>query len=177
MSTRDLEPFRGLVIALVVARAANHVIGANGALPWRISADLKFFKSLTVGKPVVMGRKTYESIGRPLPRRTNIVVTRDTAWAADGVVAAHDLPNALALAYEDAHRTGVNEVMVIGGGEIYRQALPQARRIYLTEVHRDYDGDAAFEFDATGWREISRDRHEPETPDGPAFSFVTLEKR
>ena len=164
------------VIALVLARAENGVIGVNGKLPWHISADLQHFKRLTVGKPVVMGRKTFDSIGKPLPRRTNIVVTRDKAWQAAGVVVAHDLQSALAMAYEDAHHSGVDELAVIGGADIYRQALPEARRLYLTEVHRAYDGDTVLALDLSGWREISRERHEAEKADGPAFSFVTLER-
>lgn len=170
-----------ITICLVVARAENGVIGANGKLPWHISADLKHFKALTVGKPVIMGRKTYESIGKPLPRRTNIVVTRDVNWPnldkqADGVVVAHDLPTALALGYEDAHRTGVDEVMVIGGAEIYAQALPQAKRIYLTEVHRAYEGDTKLDLDLSGWEETRRAPHKAETPGEADFSFVTLER-
>ncbi|MBM3513987.1 MAG: dihydrofolate reductase [Alphaproteobacteria bacterium] len=160
-----------IVVSLILARAENGVIGANGKLPWHISADLKQFKALTVGKPVIMGRKTYESIGKPLPRRTNIVVTRNAAWHADGVMVATDLPTALALGYEDAHRTGVDEVMVIGGAEIYTAALSQAKRIYLTEVHRAYDGDARFPFDFAGWREISR---VPLSEGEIEFSFVVL---
>jgi dihydrofolate reductase len=165
-----------VTVSLIVARAENGVIGAGGKLPWHISADLKHFKALTVGKPVVMGRKTYESIGKPLPRRTNIVVTRDRAWTAEGVHVAHDLATALALAYEDAHRTGVDEVMVIGGGDVYAQALPQAKRIHLTEVHGEYRGDATFAVDLSDWQERDRTTHAPETPGGPAYSFVTLER-
>ena len=162
-------------ITFVVARAANGVIGQDGKLPWHISADLQHFKRMTLGKPVVMGRKTYESIGRPLPRRTNIVVTRDADWRAEGVLVAHDVPTALALAYEDAHRVGVDEVAVIGGAEIYRQTLTQVARIYLTEVHRDYPGDARLELPSEGWREVAREDHAAEG-DQPAFSFVTLER-
>jgi dihydrofolate reductase len=163
-------------VALVVARAANGVIGVDGKLPWHISADLQHFKRLTVGKPIIMGRKTYESIGKPLPRRTNIVVTRDTAWTAAGVVVAHDLSTALALGYEDLHRTGAREVMVIGGAEIFRESLPLAQRIYLTEVHRAYEGETVFAADLSAWRQIERADHPPETPDGAGFSFITLEK-
>jgi dihydrofolate reductase len=163
-------------VAFVVACAANGIIGKDGQLPWRLPADLQHFKRLTLGKPVVMGRKTYESIGRPLPRRTNIVVTTDAAWRAEGVQVAHELPTALAIAYEDAHRVGADEVMVIGGGAIYRQCADIVRRIYLTEVHRDYDGDARFDVPRVGWTEVSRIDH-PQGPDGaPAFSFVTLER-
>lgn len=165
-----------IVVTFVVARAENGVIGKDGQLPWRISADLKFFKSVTVGKPVVMGRKTYESIGKPLPRRTNIVVTRQRDWRAEGVIVVTDVPTALALAYEDARRTGVDEVAVIGGAEIYRQTMKDVGRIYLTEVHRAYEGDATFDFDKSGWREVSRQRYPAEASGGPEFSFVKLER-
>ncbi len=167
-----------VTLALVIARSEKGVIGHQGRLPWHISADLRHFKRLTVGKPVIMGRKTYESIGRPLPRRANIVVTRDPQWQKAGVSVAHDLPSALALAYEEAHRTGSEEVMVIGGAEIYRQALDQATRIYLTEVHGDFPGDVMFDINFTndGWREVSRDQRTSENPEGPSFSFVTLER-
>ncbi len=162
-------------IAFVVACAQNGVIGQDGKLPWHISADLQHFKRLTVGKPVVMGRKTFESIGKPLPRRTNIVITRDTVWTTEGVAVVHDVPTAFALAYEDAHRVGVDEVMVIGGAELYRQTLAQAARIYLTEVHRDYAGDAHLDIPRTGWRETAREDH-PAAGDAPAYSFITLER-
>jgi dihydrofolate reductase len=163
-------------IALVVARASNGVIGIDGKLPWHISADLQHFKRLTVGKPVIMGRKTYDSIGKPLPRRTNIIVTRDRSWSAPGVVVANDLATALALAYEDLHRTGAREVMVIGGAEIFRDVLPQATCVYLTEIRRAYDGDAVLTTDFRDWHETAREDHAPETPDGPAFTFMTLER-
>jgi dihydrofolate reductase len=162
-------------IALIVAIAADGTIGHQGRLPWRIPADLAHFKRLTMGKPVVMGRKTFVSIGRPLPRRTNIVVTRDPGWRTDGVQVAHDLPTALALAYEEAHRAGADEVMVIGGAEIYTQALAQAERIYLTEVHRAYAGDTRLALDLAGFAEKSRQRHAGE-PGGPDYSFVELER-
>lgn len=165
-----------VIVALIVARAENGVIGLDGKLPWHISADLQFFKAQTVGKPIIMGRKTFQSIGKPLPRRTNIVVTRDEAWTAPGVVVAHDINTALALGYEEAHRTGVGEVMVIGGAEIYAQSLAHAGRIYLTEVHRKYDGDTKLELDLTGWNETRRAPHKNETPGEPDFSFVTLER-
>jgi len=161
--------------ALIVARAENGVIGRDGQLPWRIAADLQHFKRLTVGKPVVMGRKTFDSIGRPLPRRTNIVVTRNSAWTADGVVIANDLPTALALAYEDAHRTGASEVMIIGGADIYRQCVGIARHVYLTEVHCAAAGETVFGL-GPEWCEVAREDHAPETEGAPAFSFVTLER-
>lgn len=164
-------------VALVVAWADNGVIGKDGKLPWHIPADLKFFKRVTVGKPVIMGRKTFESIGKPLPRRTNIVVTRDQGWSAEGVVVVQDLASAFALAYEDAHRTGADEVMVIGGADIYRQTLGRADRIYMTEIHQPFVGDTVLDLDlAGGWRETSREHHEPESPGGPSFSFVVLDR-
>ena len=165
-----------VTVALIVARAENGVIGHNGKLPWHISADLQHFKKLTVGKPIVMGRKTYESIGRPLPRRTNIVITRNQKWSANDVLSASDLPTALALAFENAHASSVDEVMVIGGAEIYRQAFSHAERIYLTEIHKAYDGDAILDIDLTGWQEVSRTRHDGSDPSVPAFSFVELRK-
>jgi dihydrofolate reductase len=173
----DISSRPRILITLVVARADNGVIGREGQLPWHISGDLKYFKRVTLGKPVVMGRKTYESIGRPLPRRTNIVVTRDASWKADGVIAVQDLPSAFAVAYEDAHRTGVDEIAVIGGAEIYRQTVEKADRVYLTEVHRAFEGDARLDLDlSSGWRETSREAHPAETADGPAYSFVVLDR-
>ncbi len=143
------------------------MIGKEGAIPWRITDDLKRFKRLTIGKPVVMGRKTWDSLPKkPLPERTNIVVTRQPGWQADGAMAASSLPDALAKATQAA------EVMVIGGAEIYRAALPLAERIELTEVHRPFEGDALFAFDREAWREVTREEHA--TPDGLAFSYVTL---
>jgi len=167
---------RGPRIALVVARADNCVIGKGGKLPWHIPADLQFFKRVTLGKPVVMGRKTYDSIGRPLPRRTNIVVTRDPHWQAEGVMVARDLATAFALAYEEAHRTGSDEISVIGGADIYRQSLGRADRIYLTEIHADFAGDTLLNLNlGSSWRESSRERHEAEGG-APAFSFVVLDR-
>jgi dihydrofolate reductase len=155
------------MITLVLAMAKNGVIGKDGAIPWRIADDMKRFKALTMGKPVVMGRKTWDSLPRkPLPDRINIVVTRQTGWNAEGTVTASSLEDALAKANDAA------DVMVIGGGEIYREALPRADRIELTQVHRAFDGDARFEFDRSGWHEIAREEHA--TPDGLAYSYVTL---
>ncbi len=155
------------MITLVLAMAENGVIGKNGAIPWRIADDMKRFKALTLGKPVVMGRKTWDSLPRkPLVDRPNIVVTRQAAWTAEGAIIASSLGDALVKA-----GSAVN-VMVIGGGEIYREALPRADRIELTEVHRAIEGDAHFAFDRSGWREIAREDHT--TPDGLAYSYITL---
>jgi dihydrofolate reductase len=157
----------GAMVTLVLAMAENGVIGKDGAIPWRIADDLRRFKRLTVGKTVVMGRKTWDSLPRkPLPDRGNVVVTRQADWAADGAVRASSLDEALTKAGSAA------EVMVIGGGEIYREALRRADRIELTKVHRAFDGDARFAFDENDWRETAREDHA--TPDGLAYSYVTL---
>lgn len=158
------------MITLVLAMAENGVIGNKGAIPWRIADDMKRFKALTVGKIVVMGRKTWDSLPRkPLVDRTNIVVTRRTGWSADGAVTASSLDDALNKA------ANATDVMVIGGGEIYHAALPRADRIELTEVHGAFDGDAHFAFDRASWREDARETHT--TPDGLAYSYVTLTRR
>ena len=133
-----------LPVTLVVAMAENRVIGREGGLPWRLSDDLKHFKRVTEGKPVVMGRTTYESIGRPLPGRTNIVLSRNEGYAPMGVVPARDLGEALSLADDFAREEGAEEVCVIGGGTIYEQALPWARTIWLTVVEAEVAGDTSF---------------------------------
>jgi len=156
------------MITLVVAAARNGVIGKDGAIPWRLPEDLRRFKALTLGHAVVMGRKTWDSLpekNRPLSGRRNIVVTRDSAWAADGAQRA-TLEEAL---------SAQGEVFVIGGAEIYRAALAPARRIELTEVHKDFQGDAYFTFDRSQWLEVAREDHVG--ADGLAYSFVTLERK
>lgn len=157
-------------LTLVVARADNGVIGRDNALPWRISADLKRFKALTLGKPVVMGRKTFESIGRPLPGRHNIVLTRDPGWTAAGVTPVRDLDAALAVAGD------ADDAMIVGGAEIYAQAMPRAARIELTEVHASPEGDTVMPAPGPEWAEVARERHAADG-DTPAYSFVTLERR
>ncbi len=164
-------------LALIVAVAENRVIGRDNRLPWRIPADLRHFKATSMGKPVIMGRKTFQSIGRPLAGRTNIVISRDPTFAADGVAVAGDFEAALECADRSAARAGIDEVMVIGGAEIYAEALARADRIYLTEVHRAVDGDVHFpEIDRDQWRESRREDHPAATPDGPAYSFVVLDR-
>jgi dihydrofolate reductase len=154
-------------IVLVAAVADNGVIGADGDIPWHLPEDLAHFKRLTVGKVVVMGRRTYESIGRPLPRRTNVVVTRTPGWGADGVLVARSWPEARALAEE--HET--DEVVVIGGAALYAEALPEADRQVLTEVHATPAGDTCYpEFDRADWVETRR-----ETFDG--YHRVWLDRR
>ena len=152
-------------IVLVVAIANNGVIGNNGAIPWHISDDMKRFKALTIGHTVVMGRKTWDSLPkRPLPGRINVVVTRQKDWRADGAVTASSLGQAT------AGTSGT--VMVIGGAEICERALPLASRIELTEIHQDFEGDARFVLDRSGWNETLREDHV--TPDGLRYSYVTL---
>lgn len=154
---------------LVAAVADNGVIGVDGALPWHLPEDFAHFKRTTLGHVVVMGRKTFESMGRPLPRRTNVVVTRQADWEAEGAVVVGSLEAALA---EAARHEG--DVMVIGGGEIYAQALPLADEQVVTEVHLSPDGDARYpDFDRSQWREV---RREAQQHDGVRFDFVWWER-
>jgi dihydrofolate reductase len=164
-----------MILSLVVARADNGIIGRDNALPWRISADLKHFKRLTVGKPVVMGRRTFESIGKPLPGRHNIVLTRDPGWSAEGVTIAPNLAEAIAAAGL-VPNARADEIMIIGGAQIYAEALPSARRVHLTEVHASPAGDTLLPaFNPALWYETAREDH---AADGeqPGYSFVTLER-
>lgn len=160
-------------ISLIVAMADNRVIGKDGAIPWRISADMKYFKQTTMGKPIIMGRKTFQSLGKALPGRTNIVVTRNRRFTAQGIELASDFAAAVALAQEN----GAAEAMVIGGAEIYTLALPQADRIYLTEIHGDVEGDTVFPFfESQNWREVSRDFLKRGDGASHDCSFVILER-
>ncbi|MBE5530116.1 dihydrofolate reductase [Laribacter hongkongensis] len=155
-------------LALIAARARNGVIGLDNRMPWHLPEDLAYFKRVTLGKPVVMGRKTFESIGRPLPGRLNIVVTRNPGWQAAGVQVAHSLDAALALAAAAAPE----EIMLIGGAELYRQALPQADVLYLTEIDAEFAGDAFFpEVDLARWR-IDREEAGQRDSDGLRWRFV-----
>ena len=164
-------------VSLIVAMAENRVIGLGGGMPWQIPADLRNFRQLTMGHPVVMGRKTYQSIGGALPGRANIVVTRDPDFRAADADVVHDLEDALVKAAAMAEIEGAEEVFVIGGAEIYAQAMGSAQRIYLTEVHQELPGDAFFPELAEGeWTESARPRNEPETDGGPAFSFGVRER-
>jgi dihydrofolate reductase len=165
-------------IVLVAAVAENGVIGAGGAMPWRLKSDLARLKALTIGKPVVMGRKTFVSIGRPLPGRTNIVVTRDAAFRADGVVVARSFADAKAVATGDALRRFATEIAVIGGAEIYVQWMDSADRLEITEVHARPDGDTHFPaIDKTAWEEVARVRNPAGPHDSADFSYVTYRRR
>ncbi len=160
-------------IALIVAAATNRVIGRRGRLPWKISADMKHFKETTMGKPIIMGRKTYQSIGVALPGRTNIVVTNNPTIQNPEIKKAKSVHEALNLAKAE----GGTEAMVIGGGQIYEATMPIADRIYLTEVHADIEGDAFFpHLDKNLWTEVSRQDFKAEG-DTPAYSFVTLDRK
>ncbi len=165
-------------LSALVAMAQNGVIGRNNAIPWRLPQDLRRFKALTMGHPVIMGRKTYESIGRPLPGRTNIIVTRQNDYGIGGAIVAGSLTEALRLAndIEQGRTDENNESFVIGGADIFRDALPLCDRLYITEIRRNYEGDVYFpEFDREEWREITRERHTDES--GLEYHFVVLDRR
>lgn len=168
-------------VALILARGDNGVIGREGGLPWHLSGDLKFFKAQTMGKPMVMGRKTFQSIGKPLPGRPNLVISRDPAFRPEGAEVFADFEGALAraraLAAAITDAGPRREVMVIGGGQIYQRALPLAERIYLTEVHAAPEGDTFFPpLDPGEWREVERENGAAAAAGQPAFSFVILER-
>ncbi len=161
------------VVALIAAVARNGVIGAGDALPWRLSSDLKRFKTLTMGKPLIMGRKTFQSIGRPLPGRATIVVTRDEGFAPEGVDVARDIDSALRLAEARARQLGAEEIIVAGGGEIYAQTIARAGRLYITEVALAPEGDAHFPtIDPALWREVGREAGARGPRDEADFAFV-----
>ena len=160
-----------MILTIVVAMARNRVIGCNNALPWRLPADLQRFRSITLGKPVIMGRKTHESIGRPLPGRENIVVSANRDYVATGCRVTHSIADALASLQK------MPEVMVIGGASLYRETLACAERIYLTLVHADITGDTWFpELDTGQWRQISREDFPADERNNYAYSFIHLER-
>ena len=166
-----------MLISLIAAVAENGVIGVTGAMPWTLPSDLKYFKEKTLHKPVLMGRKTFEAIGRPLPGRDNVVVTRNEAFSHDGVLSVPSVALGLELAESLANEKKAQEVMVIGGGEIYAQTLAFADRIYKTEVFMDVVGDTLFpQLDPAHWQEVSRAPHPPGEGDSSAFAFVVLER-
>lgn len=160
-----------MTISVIVAAAENGVIGKQGSmLPWNIPADLARFKRLTMGHPVIMGRKTYETIGRPLPGRKNIIATRNPEYSAGGCEIAHNLDEALAKA-------GADEIFIIGGGELFRQALPLASRLYLTVVHATPEGDTTFEYDKNEWKKVSTEPHPADDKNEFAYTFVDLKRK
>ncbi|MEY3932932.1 MAG: Dihydrofolate reductase [Pseudomonadota bacterium] len=156
-------------LSIIVAMSSNHVIGVNNTLPWHLTEDLKYFKSLTTGHTIIMGRKTYQSIGRPLPHRRNIVISRNTETSYEGAEVVHSIEDAISISKND------KEVFVIGGADIYKQALNQVDYLYITEIKKSFSGDAFFpEIDKSKWSEISREDHA--TADGLEFSFVSYQK-
>jgi len=158
-------------ICLIAAVAANRVIGRNNTLPWHLPADLKRFKALTMGYPVVMGRKTHESIGRPLPGRRNLVITRNRAYSAPGCELVHSLDEAIAAC------RGAQEIFVIGGAELYRESLPRAHRLEFTEIRAEFEGDATFpEFSLAQWRESAREIHSDEAGIPFRYEFARYER-
>ncbi|RLJ16919.1 type 3 dihydrofolate reductase [bacterium endosymbiont of Escarpia laminata] len=158
-------------ISLIWAMAENRVIGRNNQLPWHLSADLQHFKRLTLGKPIVMGRKTWESLPGLLPKRQHIVVTGNRDYRAEGALVVHSIDEAVAAAGD------AQEIMIVGGGAFYAQMLPQADRLYLTLVHMEVEGDAWFpEFDLSAWREVRREDFSADEKNRFAYSFITLER-
>ncbi len=160
-----------MIISLISAMGRNRVIGINNTLPWRLPADLKHFKQITMGKPILMGRKTYESIGKPLPGRTNIIVSGDRDYQVPGCIVAHSIDAALTAA------AGHEEVMVIGGAALYEQMLPRANRLYLTLIDEDFKGDAWFpEIQSGQWQEQERVAHAPDAANPYHYSFLMLQR-
>ena len=160
-----------MLVSIIVAMDEHGIIGHNGALPWRLSDDLRHVRETTMGKPVLMGRKTHESIGKPLPGRENIVITRDPDYQADGCTVFRDIDAALDYCSDR------DEIVIMGGAEIYRQTMSMVQRIYLTEVHARVTGSVSFpEFNRNKWRELSREYHHADEKNEHPFSFVLLEK-
>lgn len=157
-----------MIISLIAALGKNRIIGNDNSIPWKLPADMKRFRELTTGKPVIMGRKTFESIGRPLPNRTNIVITTDKNYIADGCIVVHSVDEALKAAKG-------NEIMIIGGAQIYRQFLPIANKMYLTFIDKNFEGDSYFpEYNKHEWKETSREEHADEN--GLGYAFVNFER-
>ena len=165
-------------LSMIVAVAENGVIGRNNSLPWYLPNDLKYFKQTTMGKPVIMGRKTYESIGKPLPGRTNIVITRQADYQPEGVKVVNSVEAAKELAESVCLIDGQDEAMIMGGAEIYALSLPYTDRLYLTEVHADVQGDAFFpEYDKSRWQEVAREDFAAAGPNPYSYSFVVYEAK
>ena len=159
-------------ISLIVAMASNRVIGLNNKMPWHLSADLKKFKSITMGSPILMGRKTYESIGRPLPGRTNMIISRNLDYQQEGCLVFNDLKTAFTKAAEST-----DEIFIIGGSDLYKAILPMADMIYLTLINRDFEGDTFFpEIDLNEWSEVTREDIKDDPDTRFSYSFLKLEK-
>lgn len=166
-----------LPLALVVAVADNGIIGRDNGLAWHLRTDLKRFRALTMGRPLLMGRRTFESIGRPLPGRETVVLTSDPSFSVEGVTAAASLAGAIAACEASARRLGADTIMVVGGAQVYAETLPLASRIHLTEVHANPEGDVRFpELERTAFRETLREAHQAGPQDDFPFTFVDLER-
>ena len=162
-----------MIKSIMVARSDNHVIGKNNQLPWRMPADLRYFKQTTMGHYCIMGRKTFESVDNPLPGRTNVIITRQPEYHAEGCLVVHNLEEAFRQGEEQAQE----EIFVLGGAEIYKQALDVVDRIYLTEIKTTVDGDTFFPpIDPTRWKEIKREEHSADEKNPYDYAFVVLEK-
>ncbi len=158
-------------LSIIAAMSANRVIGRNNSLPWRLPADLKRFKNLTIGHHLLMGRKTFESIGQPLPGRTTVVITRQSRYSPTGALVAHSIEQALLIAAQES------EVFVAGGAQIYQQMLPRADRLYLTSIDKEFEGDTAFpDFDESEWRLIFKENRGPDEKNSYHYSFLTYER-
>ena len=158
-------------LSIIAAMSANRVIGSHNDLPWRLPADLKRFKSLTMGHHLIMGRKTFESIGQPLPGRTTVVITHQTGYAPEGVLVAHSVEQALQMA------AGDDEVFVAGGAQIYQLLFPRADRLYLTSIHEEFEGDTDFpEFEESDWQLNSEEKHEPDEKNLYPYTFLIYER-
>ncbi len=163
-----------MILSLIVAVSANNVIGKDNKLPWHLPNDLKYFKNTTWAMPIIMGRKTFESIGKPLPGRTNIVISRNTDWKADGIKSVQSLDQAIEL----SNRLQVKELFIIGGAEIFNTSLPLARRIYLTRIHQEFDGDVFFpNVNEENWTLVSNRDCEPDEKNAFKHSFQIWERK
>lgn len=159
-------------IHMLVAMAANRVIGKNNAMPWHLPADLKHFKRMTTGHTIIMGRKTFESIGKPLPKRTSVIITSQPHYSSQGCIIAHSLQEALHVAANE------EKVFIIGGASVYLQALPYAKALHLTLIHREIEGDTHFPpIDETQWEETGREDHQPDAKNPMPYSFITYRKK
>ena len=160
-----------MIISIIVAIDEQGLIGKDNDLPWKLSADLQYFRRITMGKPLIMGRHTHESIGRPLPGRKNIIISRDPAYKAEGCIVVGSIKSALQAAEK------VDEVMVMGGASLYEQLLPQTDRLYLTQVHASLSGDTWFpDWDKTQWQQISREDHDADNKNNYPYSFIRYKR-
>ena len=173
-----IVPPENVKVSLIAAVAENGVIGKDGKLPWHIRSEFQYFRNTTVGRPIVMGRKSFESLGKPLPKRANIIVTRDKGFAVEGAIVTHSLEEGINIARGIAEKDGVDELFIGGGSEIYRLSLPGADRLYLTEVHMKPQGDTLFPaFDREEWQEVKREFHKAKEGETADYTITVLERK